>query len=282
MTAARPPGLSRRRNRARNSSSVFLVLTTSQQVLGGGLVVEAASERRIGEDQRVALRSRRRHSARGSRGSGCRAARPRAAACSCWRCAAWWSRSRSRGTCCGGSARCCARSSRARRARAAVLSRRHQEACRATGRIADLVARARGHHLDHQLDDVPRGAELAVLPAVAILLSMYSYRSPLVSPSLQRDVVEHVDGFRQQVRRGDGEPRVLHVLGVRRVVPAELPQPGEHPLATTSYICSGCSSLNCDQRSGVGLRRCRSGSRSTCRCGWPCAPSRSGCRPAAG
>ena len=53
MTAARPPGFSRRRKRARKSSSVFFVLTISEQVLGAVLVVEAAGEGRIGEDEGV-------------------------------------------------------------------------------------------------------------------------------------------------------------------------------------------------------------------------------------
>src|SRR5699024_6568958 len=43
-----------------------------------------------------------------------------------------------------------------------VLAGGHEEARRAAGRIADLVARRRRHHVHHQLDDVARGAELAV------------------------------------------------------------------------------------------------------------------------
>ena len=53
MTAARPPGLSRRRKRARKSSSVFFVLTICEQVLGAVLVIERPGKGRIGEDERV-------------------------------------------------------------------------------------------------------------------------------------------------------------------------------------------------------------------------------------
>ena len=41
----------------------------------------------------------------------------------------------------------------------------HQEAGRPAGRVADLVVRTRRRHLDHEPDDVPRRAELAVLPS---------------------------------------------------------------------------------------------------------------------
>ena len=40
MTAARPPGLSRRKKRARKSNSVFLVFTTLLQVPGAVLVLD--------------------------------------------------------------------------------------------------------------------------------------------------------------------------------------------------------------------------------------------------
>ena len=55
MTAARPPGLSSLRNKARKSSSVFLVLTTPLEILGGGVVVQAPRKRWVGQDQRVFL-----------------------------------------------------------------------------------------------------------------------------------------------------------------------------------------------------------------------------------
>ncbi len=44
---------------------------------------------------------------------------------------------------------------------AQVLARRHQEARRAAGRIADHVGGLRRGQLDHQPDDVARRAELS-------------------------------------------------------------------------------------------------------------------------
>jgi len=83
----------------------------------------------------------------------------------------WWkcSLSRRRAGCQGG-------------ARASI-PRRHEKAGRAAGRVADQITGLGGRKFHHQPDDVARGAELTVLPAVAILPSMYSYRSPLVSRS---------------------------------------------------------------------------------------------------
>jgi len=54
MTAARPPGLSRRRKKARKSSSVFF-LHHLLQVPGAVLVVERAGKGRVCQDERVFL-----------------------------------------------------------------------------------------------------------------------------------------------------------------------------------------------------------------------------------
>ncbi len=48
---------------------------------------------------------------------------------------------------------------------AEVLANGHEEAGRTAGGIADDVVRPRRHQFDHQLDDVPRSAELPVLPS---------------------------------------------------------------------------------------------------------------------
>jgi len=54
------------------------------------------------------------------------------------------------------------------------FARRDEKAAGAAGRIADRIAGRRLGQLDHQLDDVARGAELAVLPGGRDLASMYS------------------------------------------------------------------------------------------------------------
>ena len=55
MTAARPPGLSSRRNKRQKQQFGLLGLDDLQQVLGGVLVIERPGKGRIGEHQRVAL-----------------------------------------------------------------------------------------------------------------------------------------------------------------------------------------------------------------------------------
>jgi hypothetical protein len=67
----------------------------------------------------------------------------------------------------------------------------------------------------------PRACDLAehVLVQVALRVAV-----------LQRHVVEQVHDLRQQRRRRNREPRVLHVMRVRRIVSAERPQEREHVL----------------------------------------------------
>ena len=104
----------------------------------------------------------------------------------------------------------------------------NEEPGRAAGWIADLVSQAWVHHLDHELDDVPGSAELAVLPGGGDLAEHVLVEVALDVAVLQGKLIQRVHCFHEQVRRRDGEPRVLHMVGVRRVVPAELSQPGEH------------------------------------------------------
>src|SRR5690606_7040086 len=56
-------------------------------------------------------------------------------------------------------------------------------------------------------------------------------RHALGVPVLHRQVVEHVDHPGEQRWVRDGEPGVLHVVGVGRPVPAEVAQEREHVLA---------------------------------------------------
>ena len=85
--------------------------------------------------------------------------------------------------------------------------------------------------LDHQLDDVPRGAELPVRHRRwRSCASMYSYRSPLVSRSSMGTSSIRSTTFASRAGVGDGEAGVLHVVGVGGPVTAELAQEREHPL----------------------------------------------------
>ena len=68
-------------------------------------------------------------------------------------------------------------------------------------------------------------------PALAILPSMFSPRSPLVSQSSTVDLVDHVHHLGQQLEPGDGETGALHVLGIGSRVAAKSAQPRKDMLA---------------------------------------------------
>ncbi|MNP72629.1 hypothetical protein D3C76_1692190 [compost metagenome] len=78
-----------------------------------------------------------------------------------------------------------------------VFRRRDQEARRAAGGVTNGVARTRRHHLDDQLDDMARGAELAVLPGAGDLAEHVFVEVTLGVAILHRNSVEHVDNLSQ-------------------------------------------------------------------------------------
>ena len=79
----------------------------------------------------------------------------------------------------------------------------------------------------HELDDVARGAELAVLPGAGDLAEHVFVEVALGVAVLHRHLVDHVHDLGQQRGRGDGEPRILHVVRVGGVVAAERAQERE-------------------------------------------------------
>ena len=114
---------------------------------------------------------------------------------------------------------------------AQIFARGHQEAARAAGRVADDVLGLRRGHLHHEPDDVTRRAELAVLPGAGNLAEHVFVEVALGVPVFHRDLVEHVHDLGQQRGRGNGEARVLHVLGVGRAIAAQSAQEGKDVLA---------------------------------------------------
>jgi hypothetical protein len=114
---------------------------------------------------------------------------------------------------------------------AQILPGNHQEAAGAAGRVADDVFGGRRHQLDHQPDDVPRGAELAVLPGAGNLAQHVLVEVALGVPVLHGHVVEHIHHFRQQGRRRDGEAGILHVVRVGGAVATHGTQKGEYVFA---------------------------------------------------
>ena len=84
---------------------------------------------------------------------------------------------------------------------AQILARGDKKAGRAARRIAEHVARLRRDHLDHQPDDVPRRAELAVLTGGRDLGEHVLVQVALGVALLHRHLVDHVDDLRQQSRR---------------------------------------------------------------------------------
>ena len=85
--------------------------------------------------------------------------------------------------------------------------------------------------LDHELDDVARGAELAVLPGAGDLAEHVFVEVALGVAVLHRHLVDHVHDLGEQRRRRDGEARILHVVRVGRAVAAERAQEREDVLA---------------------------------------------------
>ncbi len=112
-------------------------------------------------------------------------------------------------------------------ARAQVFAGGDEEARRAARGIADDVLRRGGGQLDHELDDMARGAELAVLPGARDLPQHVFVEIALGVAVLHWHLVDHVHDLGEQCGRRDGEPRVLHVMRVGRVVAAERAQERE-------------------------------------------------------
>ena len=95
-----------------------------------------------------------------------------------------------------------------------MFARGHQEAGGAAGRVANLIGGLRVHHRDHRGDDVPRRAKLAVDSGAGDLGQQVLVEVTVGVAVRHWDVVDHVDHARQQCGVGDGEPGILHVLGV--------------------------------------------------------------------
>ncbi len=79
---------------------------------------------------------------------------------------------------------------------AQVFARGDEEAGSAASGIANDVFRLRRDHLDHELNDVARGAELAVLPGAGDLAEHVFVKVALRVAVLHRDLVDHVHDAR--------------------------------------------------------------------------------------
>ena len=112
-----------------------------------------------------------------------------------------------------------------------IFADRHEEAASAARRVANDVRGHRPDKLHHQLDDVARGAELAVLPGAGDLPEHVFVEVALGVAVLHRHAVNHVHDLGEQRGRGDGEARVLHVVRVGGVVAADVAQEREGVLA---------------------------------------------------
>ena len=113
---------------------------------------------------------------------------------------------------------------------AQVLASCDQEAGSAAGRVADDIGRGGRDHLHHELDDVARRPELAVLSCGRDLGEHVFIEVALGVAILHRDLGDEIHYFRKKLRRGDRESRVLHVVCVRRTVAPERPQKWENVL----------------------------------------------------
>jgi len=108
-----------------------------------------------------------------------------------------------------------------------VFAHGHQEATRARRRIHHQIRGLGLHQLHHELDDVARRAELAVLPGSGYLAKHVFVEVALGVPILHGHLVDHVHHLGQQGRCRDGEPSAFHVLGVGAPVPTNSLEEGE-------------------------------------------------------
>ena len=113
---------------------------------------------------------------------------------------------------------------------AQVFAGGDEKARRAAGGVADDVLRRGRGHLDHEADDVARGAELAVLAGGGDLAEHVFVEVALRVAILHRHLVEQVHHLGQERRGGDGEAGILHVVGVGGAVAAQGAQKGEDVL----------------------------------------------------
>ena len=113
---------------------------------------------------------------------------------------------------------------------AEIFASGDQEAAGAAGGIDDHILRTRRHHLDHQCNDVARGAELAVLPGGRNLRQHVFVEVALGVAILHRDFGEKIYYLCQQCGRWDGEARTFHMGGVRGASLGHVAQEGKHML----------------------------------------------------
>ena len=111
------------------------------------------------------------------------------------------------------------------------LANGYEKARRAAGRVADRVLGRGLGQFDHQLNDVARGAELAVLPGGGYLREHVLVEVALGVAALHGQRGDEIDHLDQQRRGGDGETGILHVLGVGGAVAAQGAQEGKDVLA---------------------------------------------------
>ena len=95
-----------------------------------------------------------------------------------------------------------------------MLGRGDEEPGRAAGGVADDVLGCGVGHLDHELDDVPRRAELPVLPGGGDLAEHVLVQIALGVAVGHVDGVELIDHVGEHTRRGHHEQGILHMMRV--------------------------------------------------------------------
>jgi hypothetical protein len=113
---------------------------------------------------------------------------------------------------------------------AQVLARGDQEAAGAGRGVADHVLGCRGHHLDHEPDDVAGGAELAVLTGGGDLAEHVLVEVALGVAIVHRDRVQHLDHLDEQAGVAEAEAGIAHVPAVGGALRPQATQEGEDVL----------------------------------------------------
>ena len=126
-----------------------------------------------------------------------------------------------------------------RKLRDDVLVSIQQETGGAASRVADAMAELGINQFTDELDDVARGAELAVLAGAADFIQQHFINIALdvlkqmaflfgVPLDLDKNVLDDLDGALEQVGAGNDKDRIGHVLGESAAVAIEILDEGKN------------------------------------------------------
>ena len=110
----------------------------------------------------------------------------------------------------------------------------HQEPSRTTCRVTNRISRCRGHHINHQVNNMAGRAKLPIRPRGSNLRKHILINIAIRIPIIHRNSRKRINHLRQQRRGRNRKTSLTHMLGVaRRLTTKAGPQPlnkREHPV----------------------------------------------------